>query len=35
MRLFTVLPKFGAYPEVQSFLCEPCNEAVTVELTDE
>jgi hypothetical protein len=31
MRLFTIVPKVGAFPELYTFSCEPCHEAVTLE----
>jgi hypothetical protein len=29
MRLMHIVPRLGGQPELRSFLCRPCNEAVT------
>jgi hypothetical protein len=34
MRLMHIVPRLGGQPELRSFLCRPCNEAVTQALDE-
>jgi hypothetical protein len=35
MRLDRITPRFATYPELHTYVCHPCGEAVTEEHDDE